>query len=624
LTPRGFTEDELVEQPAIALLEELGWEHRNCKADYDSGVCSLGRETFADVVLEKRLRPAMEALNPKAPESTVTDAIEILTRDRSRMAPAQANREVMRLLKDGIRVTTESDEEEALVIRVIDWNNPESNDFLVASQLWISGDMHRRRPDLIGFVNGIPLAFIELKATHRRLENGYRENIRDYKDTIPQVFTYNGFIMASNGSETKLGSITAGWEHFAEWKKVAEETEPGRVSLETALIGTMEKSRLLDLVENFTLFQEVRGGLVKIVGKNHQFLGVNKAIEALKGNKKGDGRLGVFWHTQGSGKSVSMVFFAQKVLRKVPGNWTFVLVTDRTELDDQIYHTFQTSGAVGEGHVQAEDTKHLRKLLGEDHRYVFTLIHKFRTENNEPHPVLSKREDVIVITDEAHRSQYDTLALNMRSALPNARYLAFTGTPLIKGQEQRTKEVFGDYVSTYTFKQSIEDKATVPLYYENRIPEVHVINQDLDKDIWQVVDNADLDDASEQLLERALGKLYHVITRDDRLEAIAADIVKHFPARGFQGKGMVVCIDKATAVRMFDKVKSHWNKAIRELTVQVQKATGAEKEALQIRLAWMKEADMAVVVSQGQNEIADMAAKGLDIRKHRERFERED
>jgi type I restriction enzyme R subunit len=209
------------------------------------------------------------------------------------------------------------------------------------------------------------------------------------------------------------------------------------------------------------------GGLIKIVAKNHQCLGVNNALVAMADIEGRKGRLGVFWHTQGSGKSVSMIFFSQKVLRKLPGNWTFVIVTDRKELDAQIYKNFASSGVVTESKPQAESSRHLRQLLTEDHRYVFTLIHKFRTETGEAHPVLSERDDIIVITDEAHRSQYDRLAMNMRTALPNASFLAFTGTPLMAGEE-KTREVFGDYVSIYDFKQSADDGATVPLYYGAR------------------------------------------------------------------------------------------------------------------------------------------------------------
>jgi type I restriction enzyme R subunit len=399
---------------------------------------------------------------------------------------------------------------------------------------------------------------------------------------------------------------------------VGSEDEAGRVSLKTMLRGVCEPARLLDLVENFTLFQEVPGGLIKLTAKNHQYHGVNNALEALVDIRRREGKLGVFWHTQGSGKSVAMMFFAQKVLRKLPGNWTFVVVTDRQELDRQIYKNFASAGVVTEVRAQAESSKHLRQLLTEDHRYVFTLIHKFR----EPEMV-SPRNDIIVITDEAHRSQYDTLALNMRTALPNASFLAFTGTPLIVGEE-KTRQVFGDYISVYDFQQSVADGATVPLYYENRIPELQLVNENLNEDMERLLEEAELDESQEKKLEREFAREYHLITRDDRLEAVAKDIVAHFTGRGFQGKAMMICIDKATAIRMYDKVKKNWGEKIAALQAEWVGVDSDTRQEIEERIARMKETDMAVVVSQGQNEIAEMSDKGLDIRPHRKRIVDED
>lgn len=626
MNPTGYTEDSLVEQPAIALLAELGWETVNVYHEFDLGTSTLGRETKAEVILTARLRPAMETLNPDAPADALRQAVEELTRDRSRMSMAAANREIYNLIKNGVRVSVadpEGDGQTVEVVRVIDWENPANNDFLLCSQFWITGEMHTRRADLVGFVNGLPLVLVELKAVHRRLETAFTGNLRDYKDTIPHLFWPNALIILSNGSQSRVGSVTAGYEHFAEWKKIGREDEEGQVSLETMLRGVCDPTRLLDLVENFTLFQEVPGGLIKLTAKNHQCLGVNNALEALADIKERDGKLGVFWHTQGSGKSVAMMFFAQKVLRKMPGNWTFVVVTDRQELDGQIYKHFASAGVVTEGHAQATSSKHLRQLLTEDHRYVFTLIHKFRTERGEEHPVLSERGDIIVITDEAHRSQYDTLALNMRTALPNANFLAFTGTPLIVGEE-KTRQVFGDYISVYDFQQSVADGATVPLFYENRIPELQLVNEDLNEDMERLLEEAELDEAQEKKLERDFAREYHLITRDDRLEAVAEDLVEHFTGRGFQGKAMMICIDKATAIRMYDKVKKHWDAKIEALGAELVAEDDEAKEDIAERIKWMQETDMAVVVSQGQNEIADMEEKGLDIRPHRKRMVEED
>ncbi len=352
---------------------------------------------------------------------------------------------------------------------------------------------------------------------------------------------------------------------------------------------------------------------------------MNNAIAAtLTARKQGHGRGGVFWQTQGSGKSLAMVFFAQKILRKIPGNWTFVVVTDRVELDDQIAKTFKACGAVSEAEsdiCHAQSGAQLRQLLGENHRYVFTLIHKFQTPE-----LLCDRSDVIVLTDESHRSQYDTLALNMRTALPRALFLAFTGTPLIVGEE-RTREVFGDYVSIYDFQQSVEDGATVPLFYENRTPELRLENPNLNDDIYNLIEAAGLDEEQEKRLERELGRQYQLITRDDRLETVAKDIVQHFLGRGFQGKAMVISIDKATALRMHDKVRTHWQAERERVEQELAKLTtyGAKSDLNRIRelrerLDVIQTTDMALIVSSGQNEIDQMKRLGLDIAPHRKRM----
>ena len=556
-----FSEDTLVEQPAIALFKELGYETANCFYEkVGTSDSTLGRETTEGVILVPKLRSALRKLNPDLDDKAVNLAIEELTRDRSAMSLVQANREVYKLLKDGVKVAFQNDkgEESDETVRIIDWNNPENNDFFLASQFWVSSPsgIYKKRPDLIGFVNGLPLIFIELKKSHGKLQHAYQHNLKDYKNTIPQVFWYNALVILSNGSQAKVGSVTAGLEHFADWKRINNEGEQGIISLETLIRGTCGKQQLIDLIENFTLFDEGKGGVAKITAKNHQFLGVNNAVDALAAIKKNQGRLGVFWHTQGSGKSFSMAFFSQKVLRKVTGNWTFLVITDRNDLDKQIYKNFANTGVVTED-CQAESGAHLKQLLSEDHRFIFTLIQKFGVKPGEKYPKLSDRSDIIVMTDEAHRSQYDTLALNMRNALPHAAFIGFTGTPLMAGEE-KTKEVFGDYVSIYNFQQSIEDGATVPLYYENRIPELQLANENFKEDLADLIEAAELDDEQEKKLEREFAREYHLITRDDRLEKVAEDIVAHFMGRKQSGKGMVICIDKVTAVKMYDKVQKYW------------------------------------------------------------------
>jgi len=623
-----YSEDTLVEQPAIALFESLGWETGNLYAEWTGSSSSEGRQTQQDVVLEGRLWAALRKLNPDLPSEAINLVVEELARDRSKLLPVNANQEVYRLLKDGVPVpvTDEHGHNTLKVAKVIDWGNVEENDFFLASQFWVKGDYHTRRTDLLGFVNGIPLLFVELKATHKTLKAAYDDNLTDYRTVIPQLFTYNGALMLSNGSQTVVGSTFSPWEHLFEWKRINDEGEKGVVSLETAIRGIGEPFRLLDIVENFTVFEDVAGGVIKKIAKNHQYLGVNKAIAEVwrtKDRPKDQaGRLGVFWHTQGSGKSLSMVFFAQKILRKIPGNWTFVIVTDRNELDEQIYKTFAATGAVGEVEAHATSGAHLKQLLSEDHRYVFTLIQKFGTKKGEVYPQLSDRQDIIVITDEAHRSQYDTLAMNMRTALPNAAFLGFTGTPLMAGEE-KTKEVFGDYISVYDFGQSIADGATVPLYYENRIPEMQLINDNLNEDMAALLEEAELDEEQERKVEQVFAREYHLITREDRLEAIAKDLVNHFVGRGYQGKAMLVCIDKATAVRMYNKVQDHWKTYLADLKAQLPKAPKEQQEELQHKIQVMTSTDMAVVVSQGQNEVKELADKGLDIIPHRKRMNEE-
>lgn len=635
MSAHAYTEDQLVEQPAIGLFAALGWKTVSALEETFGAGGTLGRETKGEVILVERLRAALCKFNPTLPSEAISNAFDELTRDRSAMSLGAANREVYRLLKEGLTVSVPDHDhggQKTERLRVVDWEAPEHNDFLLVSQFSLTGALYTCRPDLVGFVNGLPWVVIELKKPGVPARTAFDENLTHYKQQIPAMFWSNALLIASNGTDSRIGSLTADWERFFEWKRIEREDEPRRVSLEVMLRGTCDPRRLLDLVENFTLFSEHKAGLVKIIGQNHQYLGVNNAIASmLEARKLGHGRGGVFWQTQGSGKSFSMVFFAQKVLRKLVGNWTFVVVTDRVELDDQIAKTFKAVGAVSEAEgdaCHASSGANLRELLRGNHRYVFTLVHKFQTPE-----LLCDRSDVIVLTDEAHRSQYDTLALNMRSALPKAMFLAFTGTPLIAGEE-RTKEVFGDYVSIYDFQQSVEDGATVPLFYENRTPELQLVNPDLNEELYELIEDAELDPEQEAKLERELGRQYHLITRDDRLDTVAQDIVRHFLGRGFIGKAMVVSIDKATTLRMYDKVKAQWRteiakvqKELGELAYQSGEGMTAQQARRELRRGELKrrsqvltETDMAVIVSPGQNEIQQMQKLGLNIEPHRKRM----
>lgn len=624
MTPEKYSEDELVERPAMELLGRLGYE----LADGYSEVLrpgGLGRDDQSEVVLHHRLRRKLSELNPEVPTDALDAAIEELIRDRSTLDPTHASRAVYEMLRNGVKmtITDEAGGRSIETVRFLDWNDTGANEYLAVRQFWVVGPLHTRRCDIVCFVNGIPLVLLELKASHKTVRQAFEKNLRDYRDTVPQLFVPNAFVVLSNASETKVGASLAPWGRFGEWKRIDDEAEPGIVSLETAIRGLLRPSRLLDVVENFIAYLARPGGLTKVLAQNHQVLGVNAAIRALADPDTRDGRLGVFWHTQGSGKSLSMLFFTQKVLRRQPGNWTFVMVTDRAELNDQLYGEFKDAGVV-EGHLQADSSAHLRRLLGEDHRYVFTLIHKFRPPEGEEMPVCSGREDVIVITDEAHRSQYSTLAQNMRRALPNAGFLGFTGTPLIKGELERTREVFGDYISTYNFRDSIEDGATVPLFYENRIPELQIINEHFDEEMTAILEAAELDDSQERALSRRFATEYQLITRPERLRRIAADLVHHFVGRGFLGKGMFVAVDKVTAVRMYDLVVEVWGEHLDELRGRAARLPDLERIGVEEQITFMEETEMAVVVSQSQNEIAEMEAEGLDIRPHRARMNEED
>lgn len=627
LTSFVSSEDKTVEAPALDLLEGLGWQRVNLLHEELGVTNPTGRTSFRQAYMPAHFRAALTKLNPTLPADALKLAEEELFRDRSALSPVVANREVLRQIVDGVRVEIrrENGKFEDVTVRVIDWRDPDANHFLAANQIWIEGPRAKRRPDTIGFVNGIPLLFAEWKAPTKPVHHAYEDNLRDYKDEIGHLFHANGFVILSNGIDNLIGASHAPYRFFAPWRRLDENDEDDP-SLETLLAATCERTRFLDLIENFVLFDEARDGLIKIIGKYHQVLGVNRAIEAVRSVADNEGRLGVFWHTQGSGKSLSMVMFAEKVLRRIGGNYTFVIVTDRTELDDQIAGQFASAGALTKDirQAQAGSRAHLRELLAGNERYVFTLIQKFSTEDRELMPVLSDRSDIIVMTDEAHRSQYDQLAANMRAALPNAAFIGFTGTPLIKGEDSRTREVFGDYVSVYDFSQSVRDGATVPLFYEARKPELQMDREALQEELEALIDEAELDDEQEKALNRQFARQYTLITNPDRMDKIAEDVARHFSMRGYRGKAMFVAIDKAAAVAMHDRVKSAVARLIEEDEERLKTAHEAEGATIAERLMWLRELDMAVVVSQGQNEVDDLRQKGLDIVPHRERMQKED
>ncbi len=621
-----YSEDNLVEAAAQQVLEELGWQVEYAWTKETFGETGLlGRENKSEVILKHYLRQALELLNPNLPNIAYQHAIDRISQKAADKKLVQINKEKYDLLKNGVDVsfTNEKGELEKKKLRVFDFDNPENNHFLAVRQLEVVGDLYNRRPDIIGFVNGIPLVFFELKAHHTDLQNAYTDNLTDYKDTIPHIFHSNAFIILSNGTDARIGTVTSPYKFFNEWKRI-EEGEEGIVSLDTMLRGTCDKSRLMDLFENFVLFDNSAGDLVKILAKNHQFIGVNKVLDKAKNIDELKGKLGVFWHTQGSGKSYSMVFIAQKIHRKFGGSYTFLMVTDRTELERQLYDTFTGVGAVTEKNVVAQNREHLRELLKQNHRYVFTLIHKFSIDKQKEseYPLITDRKNVIVISDEAHRTQAGTFARNMRfQGIPNASYLGFTGTPIIKEELELTKNIFGEYVSIYDFKRAIEDNATLPLLYLNKGEKLEIESPQLDEKMAELIEDEDLDEDQRKKLEREFKRDYPILTSEKRLDAIAKDVVWHFNERGYQGKAMFVAIDKPTAVRMYDLIKKYWPDYVSELKERIKNVQDAQEELqLKRKLEKVEETEICVVVSPEQNEVDKFRKLGLNIELHRRKM----
>ena len=630
-----YNEDNLVEQATVDILANIGWDIQTAWGNEVFGVDgSLGRENKSEVILQKYLLAALKVLNPDLPQSAYKDAYLQISQREADKALDRTNKEKYELIKSGVKVSFTNDDGELTrkTLKVFDFNNLDNNHFLAVRQLEVTGELYNRRPDVIGFVNGIPLVFFELKAHNRDLRHAYADNLKDYKDTIPHLFHTNAFVILSNGidtqdnSGTKIGTITSPFKFFHEWKRISENVE-GVVSLDTTIRGTCSKSNLLDLFENFLLFDDAGGDVSKILAKNHQYLGVNKALAQMSDAdsiSELKNKLGVFWHTQGSGKSYSMVFLSQKIHRKLSGSFTILVVVDRGELENQIYDTYTAVGAVTEKNLIAKSRDDLRKLLKENHRYVFTLIHKFSIDPTKEteYPLLSERDDIIVISDEAHRTQGGVFARNMRfNALPNASYLGFTGTPIIKGEEELTKNIFGEYVSVYDFKSAIEDGATLPLRYVNKGEKLKLTNPDLDDEMTNIIDDEELDEDQRNKLERALKTKYPVLTSEHRLRSIAKDLTWHFNERGYQGKGMLVALDKPTAVRMHNYITEYWQEYLIELKARIESSTD-EQEALQLQLKYDKAAqtEVCVVVSAEQNEVDKFKKLGLDIATHRKKF----
>ena len=635
-----YTEDNLVQKTtAEYLVNSLDWnESVYAMQEVFGAAGTLGRTDEGEVLLVRHLRPALERLNPGLPAAAYDEAVRILADTSVSMGLDAINREKYKLLLDGIpvRYTAADGTKKKATLRVFDFDDPDKNHFLCVRELWLRGSLgRRRRADVVGFVNGVPLVFMELKNVTKDISIAYRDNFCDYRKVVPQIFHFNAFVILANGIDAKIGTHSAKFKFFHAWKRLSED-EPGAVDMETLLKGTCSKANLLDLFENFIVYDESAGAVAKILARNHQFLGVNRAVEAVKARTEArppmaaeregaapsapySGKLGVFWHTQGSGKSYSMVYFTRKVHRKLGGNFTFLILTDRDELDTQIYKTFAGCGVVDndKDECRAASGAHLKALLGQHKSHVFSLIQKFN-EEVRPGEAYTTRDDVIVISDEAHRTQYGLLALNMRNALPNAGYIGFTGTPLFKGDEL-TKQVFGDYVSRYDFQRAVDDGATVPLYYDARGEKLNVATQDINEKIAEKLAAFEVEDVDvAEKLESELKRDYHVITAAKRLDQIARDFVRHYSASWENGKAMFVCIDKITCVKMYDLISKYWDEETRSLEAKLYATEDEQEEQfLRRQVAWMKETVKAVIVSEEQNEDEKFAKWGLDILPHR-------
>lgn len=585
------------------------------------------RTDKAQCYLPEVMKESLQAINPGVDSSLIEKAISTLIQPASETTIIDKNYTIYKAIREGLTYSFRKDgKDDFTTVKLIDFDNPSNNTFTAVNQMWIRGQYNWRRPDVLVFINGMPLVFIELKNGNIPVRQAYTKNLKSYLTDVPNLFTMNQICILSNGLETRLGAFNAGYEFFFEWLKNSEEDVIDRESIKDNALSIqymadslLNKETLIDYIENFILFENKH---IKIIAKNHQYLGVNNLYNSFQRREELNGKIGVFWHTQGSGKSYSMVMFSRKVNRKMHGNFTFLIVTDREDLDTQIHKNFVRTEVIGANdETQPKNSVQLRSFLQSNKQFIFTLIHKFGWDKvtNGNYPTLSTRNDIIVMVDEAHRTQYNTLGENMRAALPNANFIAFTGTPLL-GPKRLTNQWFGNYVSEYNFAQSVEDGATVPLFYSRRVPTVDLSNAELQADMEALMKDEGLNDAEQKTLENSGSRILEVIKRDERLEVVAQDIVKHFINRGYKGKGMVVSIDKFTAVTMYNKVKTYWDKEQKELIKKRNTSTGEEKKKIQETLDYMKSVEMAVVISEEADEIEKFQAKGLDITTHRKKM----
>jgi len=584
MSPASFTES-IVEEAALGWLAALGWEGKH-GPEILAGLPAAERAdpSCREVVLEQRLRAALGRLNPKLPAEAIEDAYRRLTRAD---APSlvERNRTVHRMLVEGITVEYRRPDGSiaGAQARVIDFDDPRSNDWIAVNQFTVTDSPHNRRPDVVLFVNGLPLAVIELKnpADEDATVWSAYQQLQTYQAQIPLLFAYNALLIASDGVQARIGVVGAGKEWFKPWRTIdgGGDASPHLAELDVMLQGVCERRRFLDLVRHFLVFEDQGAGkLVKKMAGYHQFHAVNVAIEETlraararlsalaadagerSGGAPGDRRVGVVWHTQGSGKSLTMAFYAGRlILDPAMENPTVVVLTDRNDLDDQLFATFARCRVLlRQAPVQAESRADLRaKLSVAGGGVVFTTIQKFMPEERgDRHPVLSDRRNIVVIADEAHRSQYDFIdgfARHMRDALPGASFIGFTGTP-IEQTDANTRAVFGDYISIYDIQRAVVDGALVPIYYESRLAKLALDAAErpkIDPEFEELTEGEEAE--RKEKLKSRWAQLEAIVGSENRIELIARDLVEHFEKRleAMQGKAMVVCMSRRICVELY-------------------------------------------------------------------------
>jgi type I restriction enzyme R subunit len=549
-------EEAYAEEPALEWLQALGWEHV-----YGSEIAPNGeapeRPGWYEVLLEDRLRAALVELNPDVPRKAIEEAI-LRARDIASPEPIRDHLEFHELLVEGVPVTVlDEGDERAARVRLVDFEQPERNEFLAVNQFRIVIGEKNRRPDILLFVNGLPLGQLEVKDPGSAVATpvGAANQVAHYVETIPRLYRFVELVAVSDLLQARLGTITTPAEHFAEWKTMNPVESEGRTQLDVLIDQVFEPARFLDLVRNFVLFEESGAKLSKVVAKYHQVDAVHRAVEATAEAMAADGRAGVVWHTQGSGKSYTMVFYVRKL--RSDGrfeNPTIVALTDRTDLDTQLHETFSRERTLAPAVDQAESIADLRERLDRPAGgIVFTTIQKFQAPEGEM-PVLSTRRNVIVMADEAHRTQYDRLAANVTLALPSATRIGFTGTPIEKG-DRSTQVVFGDLISVYRMERAVEDGATVPIYYESRRIPLEVKDEALLAEVEETLTGEE-DEAAAKAV-RAWTQLERIVGTRERLERVADDVAEHFRRGAAEegGKAIVVAMSQRIAAALTELLR---------------------------------------------------------------------